>query len=164
MTNLTVEQLKKALFYDKDSGLFYRKLNNDKVKQIPSGSISKNGYVTIRVMSKLYYAHRLAWLYNFGAFPNQHVDHINNVRTDNRIDNLRDVSRYGNNQNLKKAQKNNKTKFLGVSFSGNKQSPYRARIFINGIQKQIGLFQSAEEAHFAYLQEKKKHHINSLGI
>ena len=159
MTNLTVEQLKKALFYDKNSGLFYRKLNNDKVKQIPSGSISKNGYVTIRVMSKLYYAHRLAWLYSFGTFPNQHIDHINNVRIDNRIDNLRDVSRYGNNQNLKKAQKNNKTNFLGVSFSGNKKTPYRARICINGKQKQIGLFQSAEEAHLAYLEEKKKHQI-----
>ena len=159
MANLTAEQLKQVLHYDSNTGLFYRKLKNGKIKETPSGSISKNGYILIRTLNVLYYAHRLAWMYVYGSFPDKHIDHLNNVRTDNRIENLRNVSRNGNNQNLRKAQKNNQTKFLGVSLSGKKR-PYRARIFINGKQREIGTFFTAEEAHIAYMEEKKKHHIS----
>lgn len=158
MTNLTVDVLKSTLHYDEKSGYFYRKLKNNNIKTNPCGSISKNGYVVIRVKNILYYAHRLAWMYVYGVFPSNHIDHINNTRTDNRIENLRDVSRSENNQNLKKAQKNNKTKVLGVSFT-NKKKPFRARIYINGKQRQIGTFLTAEEAHSAYMEEKKKYHI-----
>ena len=155
MTNLTADMLKSIVFYDEVSGLFYRRLKNGTLKQKPSGTICKNGYVILTILKKSYYAHRLAWLYCHSSFPDQHIDHINNIKTDNRLINLRDVNRSTNNRNIKHAKKNNKTKFLGVSYSG-KKLPFRARIYLNGKQKQIGLFQTAEEAHQAYLKEKEK--------
>lgn len=158
MTNLTVDKLKEVLYYCSDSGVFYRKSKDGTIRKTPCGSTSKNGYVVIRVMNVLYYAHRLAWMYMHESFPDKHIDHVNNIRTDNRIKNLRNVSRNQNNQNLKKAQKNNKSQVLGVSFTGNRK-PYRARICIDGKQRQIGVFFTAEEAHCAYMTEKKKHHI-----
>jgi len=159
MANLTAEQIKQVLHYDSNTGLFYRKLKNGNIKETPSGSISKNGYILIRALNVLYYAHRLAWMYVYGSFPDKHIDHLNNVRTDNRIANLRNISRNGNNQNIRKAQKNNQTKLLGVSFSG-KKKPYRARICVDGKQREIGTFLTAEEAHIAYMEEKKKYHIS----
>lgn len=155
MTDLTADMLKSIVFYDEASGLFYRKLKDATLKNKPSGTVSRNGYIVLNILQKTYYAHRLAWLYCHNVFPQQHIDHINNVRTDNRIANLRDVSRSINNRNIKVAKKNNKTKFLGVSYSG-KKLPFRSRIYINGKQKEIGLFHTAEEAHQAYLKEKNK--------
>jgi len=52
----------------------------------------KIGYIIIKINRKDYQAHRLAWLYEYGNFPKQTIDHINRIKTDNRICNLRDVS------------------------------------------------------------------------
>jgi len=159
MTELTSERLKELVHYDKETGLFFRKLKNNILKIKPSGSKSANGYLVMTVDCCSYYAHRLAWLYCYGHFPEQFIDHINNNRIDNRIENLRDVSKTSNNQNIKIAKKNNQTKTLGVSKT-NKKTPYRARIFFNGKAKYIGAFSSIKEAQLAYFEEKRKHHIN----
>jgi len=93
MSKLTQERLKEVLDYDPETGEFYRKevkqwwKFGDKVKY----NIN-DGYKKINVDSKLYLAHRLAWLYIHGYFPEYGIDHINRIRGDNRILNLREVA------------------------------------------------------------------------
>jgi hypothetical protein len=64
------------------------------------------GYITIRVIYKSYLAHRLAWLYVHGEWPENLIDHINNNRSDNRICNLRKATKTENNRNTLRGSKN----------------------------------------------------------
>lgn len=59
----------------------------------PSGSLDRDGYLIIKVKGKQYKAHRIVWLLHHGDFPNGEIDHINRIRTDNRIENLREADR-----------------------------------------------------------------------
>jgi len=97
------------LTYDPYTGLFTWLVDaySNKVKGKIAGSI-KEGYINISIDRKLYRAHRLAWLYVNGVFPSE-IDHINRVKSDNRICNLREVSRSENCQNrsTSKRVKNN---------------------------------------------------------
>ncbi len=78
-------------------------------------SINSDGYLMIMINGKAYPAHRLAWLIVYGTMPDGFIDHINRVRTDNRISNLRLVTHSENMQN-RKIQKNNKSGYRGVSW------------------------------------------------
>ena len=97
---LTQEVLKQHLDYDPDTGVFIRKTGY--LAGTVAGYIGKNGYRYISVRNKDYLAHRLAWLYMHGAWPQNDIDHKNRVRLDNRIENLRDVTKSVNllNQGL----------------------------------------------------------------
>ena len=57
------------------------------------GSLDKDGYLIIKIKGKQFKAHRIAWLLNYGLFPNHELDHINRDKTDNRIENLRESNR-----------------------------------------------------------------------
>ena len=102
-----------------------------------------------------YYIHRIAWLYVYGCWPNNHIDHINGNPDDNSIENLRDVSRKVNLQNMRKATKSSKTGILGVSESAGR---FRASIRIDGKAKYLGSFDDAKTAHAAYIDAKRKYH------
>lgn len=58
-----------------------------------NGSLDKDGYLIIKIKGHQYKAHRIAWLLNYGEFPKTELDHRNRVRTDNRIENLRESNR-----------------------------------------------------------------------
>ena len=94
MSKLTQERLKEVLDYDPETGEFWWRRNDFK-----AGSTGNDGYVSIPVYGKTYKAHRLAWLYVYGYFPENQVDHINRVRGDNRVVNLREVSQSCNMRN-----------------------------------------------------------------
>lgn len=124
----------------------------------PAGGIS-NGYTSIRIMDKAYWAHRLAWLYVYGSWPNGEIDHINGLRLDNRIGNLRDCDRQTNAENIRKALARKSRQPLGVFFNARKvQRPYSANIRIDGKTTHLGYFDSADDAHAAYIEAKRKHH------
>ena len=95
-----------------------------------------------RVLNKKYLAHRIAWLIYYGEWPKNEIDHINQDPTDNRIENLRDVTHAENHKN-RTLQKNNTTGYVGVSKHHGK---YRARIRINSIEKNLGDYDTVEEA------------------
>ena len=171
--DLTAARLRELLHYDPDTGLFtwltrspayfssemYAKTWNTKY----AGKIAKgvsNGYNSIRVIDYVYWAHRLAWLYTNGHWPTGEIDHINGIRLDNRLVNLRDVSRSTNQQNLKTRVGPNKTLPLGVCkiHRDNLRRPYKAALTISGVTKHLGYFASAEEAHAAYLIAKRELH------
>ena len=113
---LTQKALKEQLSYDSSTGVFTRKkaVSGYVVGDI-CGSTCKTGYVQISVKHKLYKAHRLAWLYTYGYFPEEFIDHINHNRADNRIGNLREVSVQENNKN-RAIPKQNTSGVIGVSY------------------------------------------------
>lgn len=116
-----------------------------------SGSINAcEGYVVIGFCQKLYKAHRVIWEMVNGPIPDGlEIDHISGQRDDNRIDNLRLVTDSGNMRN-KKRHRNNTSGYTGVSWH-KKSGKYTARIWGSDSRKNLGLFQTAEQAHQAYL-------------
>ena len=110
----------------------------------------------IRVDGKTYQAHRLAWFYMTGAFPEKFIDHINGVRNDNAFANLRQVDNAGNMQNTRQAHRNNLTcGLLGVSKT---RTGWRAMISVGGKNIYIGRYDTPENAHQAYLERKRVLH------
>lgn len=157
MSQVTQERLKELFSYSVDTGLFTR------IQPVPGAKIGKvagcikSGYVVIRVDSILYRAHRLAWLYEHGKWPDGEIDHINGIKNDNRLCNLRDVSVQKNRQNQIRARRNNKSGFLGVHFVQARQK-FRADICIEGRNKILGFFDTPDLAHEAYLNAKRGAH------
>lgn len=159
---LTVDALKAVLSYDCDTGKFTwqgRTGQGARFNGKVAGTVHSSGYTHICLFGHLYKAHRLAWLYVYGDFPKQDIDHVNGKRDDNRICNLRDVSRSVNAQNQRAAQSHNSTSgLIGSSWSVSHKK-WAASICVSRKLKHIGFFDSAEEAHAAYLTAKRSMHI-----
>jgi len=155
---LTQSRLKEVVNYNPETGDFiwighrYKSRNG-----LAAGHINQRGYRQIRIDGILYKAHRLAWLYVTGKFPEHSIDHISCIKTDNRYSNLRQADHSLNNQNIKKHRSHNKTGFLGVRYRKN-INKYIADIRVNGKQIYLGLFHNAIDAHNAYLEAKRKYH------
>lgn len=108
-----------------------------------AGCVNSRGYVSIKVFSKKYMAHRLAWLYTFGELPDQ-IDHINGVKSDNRICNLRNVSNEVNQRNKARCKRNT-SGCTGVSYS-KKDKGWHARISYNGKRISLGVHKQKSDA------------------
>lgn len=115
-----------------------------------AGGIANNGYRRIQVKGKYIGAHRACWFLHYGEWPSQNLDHINGVKDDNRIANLREATKSQNGAN-RKVSKNNQTGLKGVTlYKGGPK--YRAAIKLNGETHRLGLFDTAEDAHAAYCE------------
>lgn len=152
-----VEKLREVFSYDAETGILTWR---DRVGNVAAGSvagrITNKGYIQIGVCGKRYMAHRLAWAYVHGYWPNGDIDHIDGDRLNNRIANLRDVSRAVNSQNERRARSSNKScGLLGVSAS---LSKWRALIRVDGKKLYIGTFDTPKAAHEAYLSAKRELH------
>lgn len=156
-TKIDIDEMKRLFHYDKDTGAITRATSRGShfKEGATAGTKNKRGYIVIHVSGKLYGAHRLAWAMHTGKSPNGHIDHINGVRDDNRIANLRDVSKNVNMQNQRKPAISNKVGLLGVSPKRNK---FIAVIFTGRKQKYLGTFTDKYEAHAAYLNAKRLMH------
>ena len=142
---LTQERLKELFHYDPDTGVFVRKVQTcNRVRQNgKAGSLHSSGYLTIRIGSKNYYAHRLAWFYTYGEWPNQ-VDHINHNRADNRLCNLRSVTDAENRKN-QTLRIDNKSGICGVAWDKHYKK-WKAHIRANGKAKTLGYFDNLFDA------------------
>lgn len=156
MSQLTQQRLKEIFYYDPASGAFQRLKGKKKV-----GTYDRDGYVKIRVDGKCYRLHRIAWLYIYGELPKNEIDHIDGNRANNSINNLRDVDRSTNQQNQRKARKDNISGLIGVTYCKDIDK-YKSRIKIKGATKHLGLFNSSHEAHDAYLKAKRLYHAGGV--
>ena len=120
-----------------------------------AGSIHKHGYIVIGIDGKQYQASRLAWVYVNGDVLCLFIDHINGNRKDNRISNIRVATQQQNNHNTRNPRSDNSTGYLGVSISRGK---FVAQIGMNGHNKFLGYFESAADAHGAYINAKRNIH------
>lgn len=154
---LTQERLKYFLNYDEGTGVFKWRFNRKGLfaGQV-AGSISKDsGYVCIRIDNRLYRAHRLAWLYVYGVWPDDCIDHINHNRQDNRICNLREATKQDNQQNLSKNSANT-SGVTGVSFYA-AYSKWAAEIWVKKSKIFLGYFDNIEDAAEARRVAEKKY-------
>lgn len=155
--DITAEQAGQLLNYDHETGvLSWKKKPCRQVRLTdPVGSKMQRGYIQVSLFGKKYLAHRIAWLLYYGAWPENLIDHINGDRGDNRIANLRDVTQDVNMQNLRGPNILNKVGLLGVR---TKRKKFSAQIRLNNTSVHIGVFETAEEAHEAYIAAKREYH------
>jgi hypothetical protein len=169
---ITQAQLKKLVSYDSETGLFvwlpmdrseFRtdsawRGRNTRCAGLPAGSRRTDDYVRIQLCGQQYMAHRLAWLYVYGSWPVNFIDHIDGNPNNNRISNLRDVTTIVNGQNQRRAQAHNKTTgLLGATYDKVARK-YKAIITFEGKTKFIGHYKTAMEAHTAYVEAKRRLH------
>lgn len=159
-------ELIRAMFdYDPDDGALlwrfrptYPRDWNTKYAEKAAGNLDSSGYISIGINGKLWKAHRLAWVHYYGDPAPETVDHINGIRTDNRIANLQPVSSAQNA--WKGVFKLPKSGLRGAHASSSRYGkPWYSEIRANGQRIYLGKFDTAEEASAAYFAAKKLHHV-----
>jgi hypothetical protein len=160
MNNLDNELLAKVrdvFSYDSKLGVLIWKKSKGAVKSgVKAGTLHQKGYIAIILDGKRYLSHRLIWLYVYGELPDCEIDHINKIKNDNRIENLRLATKYENLKNTT-IRKDNSTGFKGVHFS-NCYKKYRAEATLNNKRHYLGSFMTAADASEAYNSFCKLHH------
>jgi len=131
-----------------------------------AGCLDKKGYMGVGLLGKRMLVHRLVWLMFYGEMP-ECIDHINGIRSDQRIANLRNVSVAENNRN--RAGVHHRPDGVNGVYWCHHHQKYRARLKVNGRDIHIGYFNSKEEARTARKQEEIKNgfhqnHGRSKGV
>jgi len=149
-TMITQSELKEVLDYNPDTGVFTWKktVNSRAVIGSVAGHQDYNVYIQISIYRKKYRAHRLAFLYMTGEWPKELVDHINQIKDDNRWINLREATVSENNINSKKP-KNNKSGYRGVHWDTTR-SKWVAMIKYKYKKMNLGAYVNIEDAAAAY--------------
>lgn len=156
----SLDRVRELLNYSTDTGIFTWRIRRGGVARVGqiAGSDNGEGYLRIRIDGTKQLSHRLAWLYVHGVWPEYDIDHINGVRSDNKISNLRCATRSENAQNQSSEhRKKNGIGLIGVSLH-KATKKFQASIKIKGKQYHLGLFKTPNDAHEAYLLEKNKIH------
>ena len=156
---LSLERLHDVVSYDPDTGIFrWRKVTSNRVKiGDVCGQLDRHGHRSINIDGLRYMAHRLAWFYVHGIWPVEEIDHINRIKDDNRISNLRDCTRTQNNRNVG-IKRHNKVGLKGVSRHSQCRHKFVAQITIGGRPKYLGIFDTPEEAHETYKEASMIYH------
>lgn len=156
---VTADRLKELLTYHPESGEFTYRVARGRFKVGDiAGTENSEGRICIVVDGRMYRAHRLAWLYMTGKWPEFEIDHRDMVPTNNAWGNLRDVTPTVNKQNIRKAPNGKKySPLLGAHWSAY-IGRWTSSIRVNGKLKHLGVFNTDGEAANAYLTAKRKLH------
>lgn len=156
---ITQDELKKFFFYDPNTGLFTRLIKTarrHKVGEV-AGNYYGNGYMRLMIKGKEYMLHRLAWLYVYGEMPaDKQIDHINCIKDDNRINNLRLATGYQNSSNQKISRRNT-TGHKGVVLN-KRLGKYQAQCMSRGKYYYLGVFATIAEAVVVHNDFALKNH------
>lgn len=159
--DITPELLRQLLRYEPETGKLFWKPRpldmfpckrmgntwNSRYANKEAGSIKASGYSIVILGMRTFRAHRLIWMMQYGDWPKYQIDHIDGVRDNNKLSNLRDVSQKENGRNLS-LSKLNRSGFAGVykSKTGPKGRTWRAQINVSGKIIHLGTFYTLEEA------------------
>lgn len=157
---VTAERVRELLKYDPETGVFvWRKMRRGSAK---AGNVAgyaranrNKKYWIIRVDGPNYSAHRLAWLYMTGLFPDDQVDHIDGNSLNNAWSNLRLARSVENSRNRKMDGRN--TSGLKGAYWRKRERRWAAHIRVDYRLLWLGYFDTAEEAHAAYVAAAQRH-------
>lgn len=160
----TPEQLRQLLRYEPETGkLFWLHRKADTQPQRTwnaryagkvAGCLRPDGYIHVSIMGRVVFAHRVAWVLHYGAWPEGVIDHSNGIRADNRILNLRQVSPSENCRNMA-MNRQNSSGHSGVSWhKGDKK--WRAYVQVDGKHIHLGNFESKDAAAEVAKSERDK--------
>lgn len=160
--NVSIARLHELFTFDATTGRLYWKVSRSSARPgREAGYVNTTGYRRVCIDSKEVGVHRVVWAINKGHWPTDCIDHINGDKQDNRIENLRDVSAAINTQNLRRAKRNNKASGLLGAYKVSTTDKWQSQIRINGKITHLGTFDSAKDAHAAYLKAKRIHHAGN---
>jgi hypothetical protein len=149
--DLTADYVRSILDYDPETGVFKWKWREDvgsrwntRYAGKAAGCVQRVGYVLISINDRLYKAHRLAWLFVYGEWPPEQIDHIDCDKLNNRIANLRLATMQENQRNVG-LQKNNTTGIKGVCWH-KRDRKFQAEIKVGGKRLHLGTFDTLAEA------------------
>lgn len=157
---ITAERVRELFSYDANTGLLTRLMRtpNTKVGDV-AGSRDSRGYMRVSINDVLYLVHRVVWLHYYGVQPLQMIDHKDRNPSNNKIENLQDVSRNLNAQNVG-SHKGVSSKFKGVSWHA-QCSKWQVKINHGGKDKYLGIYSCEKQAAAAYLAAANIYHSNS---
>lgn len=154
---LTQARLKELLHYDPETGHFTWLVKVGCVTPgRRAGTKHSGGYVQMKLDGRFYLAHRLAWLYETGSWPPDQIDHVNGIRSDNRICNLRPATPTQNCCNARVRTKST-SGYKGVCWVA-RDKRWMASITVNKKTEYLGYFKTAEQAHAAYVEAASRLH------
>ncbi len=135
-----VEELHRLFRYDSETGKLYWKISRSSCIKVgdEAGHLKQTGYWVVTIKNKDYRLHRVVYKMWHKVEPPAYIDHINEIKTDNRIENLREID---HGHNLRRSRKGS-----GVRNPSGKEKKYRARPRFNGKSYHLGAFDTYEEA------------------
>jgi len=175
----TPEELRNIFRYDRAAGKLYRlrrpiagfragrlgqEVNarrwNTRFEGKMVDNVNDCGYIGVTVNYKPLLVHRIIWAMHYGKWPENEIDHINHDRSDNRIVNLREVTRTQNGRNQSMFT-NNTSGYTGVIFR-KRTNKWRAQIKVGGVKTHLGYFNCITAAAIARKKAEIKYgfHIN----
>jgi hypothetical protein len=161
MTELTAKYVRSILDYDTETGVLTWKYNpnkplnwNARYSGKRAGRVTNMGYIRLSINNREYMAHRIIWLINKGCIGDNEIDHINGVKSDNRLCNLRLATRQQNEWN-RPGHKNVSSKHKGVFWVA-RDKRWRAEIVYNGKTQYIGQYECEELASLVYSEHADK--------
>jgi hypothetical protein len=159
---ITLQRLKEVLYYDATTGVFIwiTTLSSKGPAGSVAGVVREGGYRIITLDREQYKASRLAWFYINGEFPPKLIDHINRIKTDDRIANLRLATPSENLRNTGPTKRSTS----GLKGAYRTKWGWQSSIMTNGKLKRIGSFRTAEEASAAYVAEAKLLHGEFMSV
>jgi len=153
---LTQDKLKSILNYDRNTGFFIWKRHAGVKTGSLAGKKLLDGYILITINRQRYRAHRLAWLYEYGYFPDLLIDHADGNPSNNRIANLRLATSTQNNCNAKMPITNT-SGVKGVSFN-KRLNKWGCSIRVLGVKKHLGYFLTLDDAKLKVELARKFYH------
>lgn len=159
-TDITAQYVRELFDYDADGGfLVWKPPRGGRFRnQGRAGGIERRSGITrINIDGRFYLAHRVIWLWHHGVWPTCDIDHKLGRAAGNHIENLRDVTRTINAQNLRGPHRDNSSGHLGVTWFAERHK-WRVQLSVNGKNKWFGDYTDLEEAAAASIEARRKFH------